>query len=746
MEVETNIRIVRPGRGLYVAVRKARVEGTQQPRPELLQKVCMRLQLAYHLAAVPLPGPEAALAVATTRPVPEIHLKDEEWELTATDAGSIPRLTMEGPEEAARMAALLERALHVEMARGARRWSYDSPRHWYEWAPLRESDAEVAAHRRVTFTGVVVEGEGIGLAADVQTAFFTEQSLAWFFDPQVSAAERQRWRQLFDRLAQRHQGEGTLVYQNGRSHVKCYFADAPAGMTCATTGVVRAHGQSYPSLLDYYRAVFPKMMVDADTPAVLMHFEGLSGSQPVAATRVRLRLFNEVLHRRLQRLTIMSPGQRRDAVEAFWREVGPRPFGHVAPGLQTGFWRPGPSRTFVAAAPALFFGKGRVLHPPAPGCRPEVRQSYFGRRLDLLRDGGCWRLPPTVCRTVDCAFPSGVVEEAAGQFAADVCARLKDWTGKAFTFHKVPYEDVSDSVERLRNIRAEGAVLYVLNADPSAYHEVALRLPERRIKRVTEGVLQEKYRGLREGLPDRRGSGLCLRTGRQEWETFVTLNALELLDKLDGAPFIPACGLYEAQLVIDVGRDRRHFALSLLVNRAGRNGQRQFEIQTEVFVKSDSKFESINGLMLETEIIRLIQKVLSPIGRSGTGAGIMIPLASLLILRDGRLDRDEPAALARVIPRMEKMGLLAPAARVDVALVFKDSLKQFRLWQVDEKGNATNVPESTVVEVTPSLVLLANTGQAPCAAARPSRWSCARPARAAAICVMWRSNATPGRS
>ena len=710
MAVETNIRIVQPGRGLYLAVRKARVEGTLV-NSELLQKACARLQIAHGLAAVPLPGPEPALAVATVEAVPEIHLKDAAWELAAGDAGDLPRLTMNDAGDAARMAALLERGLHIQMARRARRWSYDSPRHWYELEYLPQSDDTVAAYERIAFTGVVVEGVGIGVAADVQLAFFTKSNLAWFFDDTLCSNERQRRRQLFARLAQRTQGQGTLVYHNGRVHVKCYFAEAPPGLTCGTTGQIRVQGQTYPSLLEYYLATNPKMMVEAHTPAIRVSFEGLDGPQPVAANRVRLRVFNEVLPSRLQRLPVMEPGARRHGVERFWREVGPKPFGRMAPGLQPHFWRPDASRTFVVPGPALLFSRGRTLKAAAPGSHPDVAKQYYNCRLDMLRDGGCWRLPPTVSRTLDYAFAAAGGEEAPRQLAADVCARLKDWTGKTFSPNKIPYSDVADSVEKLRHARDEGAILYVLNGEPSAYHEVALQLSERRIKRLTEEVLHEKYRGLREGLPERRTDKLSYRLGRQEWDSFVTLNALEILDQLDGAPFITDCGPYEAQLVIDVGRDRRYFALSILINRLTKNGQHQFEIQTEVYNKSDSKFETINGTVLETEIIRLLKRVLAPSRRPGGGCSALVPLASLSIFRDGRLDRDEPKTLEKLPERLSALGLLTEDARVDIGLVFKDTLKQFRVWDVDANDNVQNVAEGTAVEISGTMMLLANTGR-----------------------------------
>ena len=66
----------------------------------------------------------------------------------------------------------------------------------------------------------------------IGTAFFTTRSLDYFFDPEVSDVEYRRRRGWFDRLTDRQSGQkGTLLYDNGRTRTKCYFEDAPHGVT-----------------------------------------------------------------------------------------------------------------------------------------------------------------------------------------------------------------------------------------------------------------------------------------------------------------------------------------------------------------------------------------------------------------------------------------------------------------------------------------------------------------------------------
>ncbi len=411
--VETNIRIVRPGLGLWIATRSVNLEGTP-PTPKILESVCAKLQHRYGLAATPLPGKPPSLIIASRNPVPKIELKDDDWEITISDAGRATRLTLNDSLGVELMPSLIERSILAQIERRTSRWAIvGSPRHWYERYSFIKRQG-VKAYRRVVIGTLVVDEVGIGVAADVETSFFTAQPLAWFFDSTQPREEQVYRRQLFDEMAARQQGQGTLVYYNGRNYSQCYFVEAPEGLTCEKTKTVRAHRKSYSSLLDYYQKEYPDLTVRPDTPAIYVSFKNISQPQPVAADRVWLRIFNDSVPESLTGIAQLSPEQRRSYIQEFWKEIEPHPIGQVAPGLQAGFWRPKPGRVWHIPGPDLEYGQGRIQHAPTAESSEEERKNYYRDRMKMLEGGGCYGVPLAV-RTVHCAHDNTVDEKMAGQ-------------------------------------------------------------------------------------------------------------------------------------------------------------------------------------------------------------------------------------------------------------------------------------------------------------------------------------------
>ncbi|HYG82670.1 MAG TPA: hypothetical protein VD861_19905 [Pyrinomonadaceae bacterium] len=703
--VETNIRIVRPGLGLWIAVRYADIEGSLTT-PKVLESACAKLQHRYGLAAVPLPGNTSSLIVASRDPLSLIELKEDDWSLTLTDSGRKTRLTLDGPFGVELMPLLIERAVLAQIERRTSRWAIvGSPRHWYERDPFIKRHG-VKAYRRVALGTFFIDGVGIGVAADVETSFLTSQPLAWFFDATQSREEQARRRRLFDELAARQQGQGTLVYDNGRTHSTCYFANAPEGKTCANTPA-RARGKDYPSLLAYYREQNPKLPVNENTPVVYVSFRGIDNPQPVAADRVWLRVFNDSLPEALSGITQRTPNERRDYIQKFWKEIEPHPLGAVAPGFLSGFWRPEPRRIWRIQGPDLEFAQGRILHAPTAESSEEERNSYYRDRMELLEGGGCYDLPLAV-RTVHCEYPTSIQEGAPGQLVQDVCKLISDWTGKTFSSNLEPYTEVRQGIEKLQQMGkyslSSGTVLFVLNQEPSAYYEVSLGLSEWRPKRVTVSSLLKHYRYLKEGCMHK--GQMSLPKGKQKWNRYVKMIALDVLQQIDGVPWrIPNAGPYDAQLVIDVGHDRRNYAMSLLVARAS-DKKPDFGIFSDVYFKIDHKHETINARILEDDIVKFFKQELK-----GKSSGSCQPLASLLVLRDGRLCGDEQGAIERARIRLIEEGLMTPDSRLDIVAFHKDSLKAIRLWEVTPEGEAVNISVGTAVAVHEKMAVLANTGR-----------------------------------
>ena len=235
----------------------------------------------------------------------------------------------------------------------------------------------------------------------------------------------------------------------------------------------------------------------------------------------------------------------------------------------------------------------------------------------------------------------------------------------------------------------------------SAYYEVEFQLSGWRVKRLTERTVREHYRFLTEGAYDKREKKKTLEKGRKRWHSYVTQNVLDVIQLLHVVPYrIDGAGPYEAQLVIDVGHDRRYFAVSLLVARnEDRNPSFRFVTQTQH--KIDQHQEGINPTLLADEILDLFTQVF----RRRFDA-----LESLLIIRDGRLVRQESEALNKSVTLLREQGYLKNHARVDQVDVHKDSLKSIRMWDVTVENEIENPLIGIGIRLNKKAMALATTG------------------------------------
>ncbi len=637
--LETNMRVVGRGPVLLLAVRIAQVDGTDTS-PELLQKLCGRLRQRHGVAAVPDPRNPARLIVATKRSIEPLRLADDSWELEVTDTGASEELLT--PTDAlgrAVLPQLIERAFLATIARSSRLRMYGSPRIWYEPQPFR-LDAGIAAYRRYEISALLVDEVGIVIAVDIGTAFFTSDTLADFFDPLLSAEERRAREQHLNRLLGRQQGQkGTLQYDTGDTLSSCYFVQAPAGVTCGTTPKIRLNGTTYASLAGYYRAKHPAFGDTDDLVAMQVSFPNLDRPQWVVANRVRARIMNEHLPQNLAQVDKLDPGERRALITHFF---------------------------------------------------------------DALNRYGVYAMPAGADPMLYCAYPAQLNQEAVETLVEDMTAQLMLWTKRQFTVEPIAYTSVTQAIDQLRQ-HPRGGVVFVLNDEPVAYHDVAFQLDGWRIKRITEETLCQKFRERTQGIWDHKLRQRSVEKGQRAWAQFVTMCTLDLLQQMDGVPYrIDQAGPYEAQLTIDVGHDRRFFALSLLVARdAARTPS--FCITTRVQAKLDHQHEMINPAILQDELVKLVQATL--------GAQ-PDPLRALLVMRDGRTVGQEYEAIIAAAERLRNLDLLTVEAVVDIVDIHKESQTPLRLWEIDAAGRAHNPLEGTVVQLNRHMLAITTTGQA----------------------------------
>jgi hypothetical protein len=698
--LETNIRIVEDGVNLCLNARVAEVVA-QDLSPDLLQKACSALRKRHALAAV-VNSDKASLLVATKRLVPNVVIQDDNWRLEVRDSGHTRQLRFANLYDRSLFAQLLERAMTAHLEHHTKLWALDGYRIWYEPTPFRTVE-DVDAYQRFEISSIAIGGVGIGIIVDISTAFFTVPTVADFFRENLSKAEREPRREQFEYLSARQSGlKGTLLYDFGGNQYKCYFDSFCPGVTTATTGGFRLQGQNYESLRDYYKRKHG-VSVGPDEPVAKVSFRGIDRAQPVLARALRLRVANEALPNDLKNVDKVAPKDRCTEIEKFWTRLADTPFGEDFPKVESSFWRPSKNNTTLLKCPDLAFANRRILQAPLNG-HVDDHRAYYGERNELLNEVGCLRVPPALTRVLHVAVPEQAGEAMANQLAENVTERLSKWTRVEIVPEVVTYKTVDEALTQLRGEPKPGVVLFVFeDEDPATYHNLAYELKDWRIKRITYANLRRlanQFRFSTDGHNGRSGKTVATYFPKG-WNSFVEMNSLDVLQQMDCILWSLASLLhYAAQLVIDVGEDRRHFALSLLICRPG-SSEPSFRIDTVVPIKSDTKRETINEIILCDEIVRLCQRA--------AGARFQ-PLRSMLVLRDGHECGREMEAISNARAKLIESGFFERGARVDTVDFHKKSVKGIRLWDRGQSGEVRHCLEGTPLLLDARTVVLVNTG------------------------------------
>lgn len=700
--LETNIRIVEPGADLCFNARVARVV-TQDLSPDLLQKACGALRNRHALAAV-VNSDKTSLLVATKGPVPNVVVQDDDWRLEVKDTERTRQLRFANLCDRFLLSQLLERAMTAHVEHHTPLWALDGYRIWYEPKPFQTAE-DVDAYQRFEISSIAIEGVDIGIIVDISTAFFTVPTVADFFRESLPKAERERRRERFEYLGVRQSGfKGTLLYELGRTHSRCYFDSFCPGMTTATTGGFRLHGQNYESLLDYYKRKY-NVTVGADEPVAKVSFRNIDRAQPVLARALRLRVGNEALPDELKNVDKVGPKDRCAEIEKFWARLGDTPLGEGFPKVERSFWCPPENKTIHLRSPDLAFANGQILKAPLNGHVGEHRAYYWEREV-LLNEEGCLRVPPALTRVLHVAVPSKAGQPIANQLAEDVTRKLSKWTRIEIVPKLVIYKTVEEALTQLRSESKSGLVLFVFeDDDPATYYNLAYELKDWRIKRITYRNLRRHADRFQFSTNGHNGSsGKTIATYVPKgWSSFVEMNSLDVLQHMDCIPWSIASSLrYEGQLVIDVGADRRHFALSLLICRPG-SIEPSFRIDTVVPFKSDAKRETINEIILCDEIVRLCQRAASTRFQ---------PLRSMLVLRDGHECGHEMDAINNARTKLIESGFFEKNVHVDTVDFHKNSVKGIRLWDRGRSREVRHCLEGTALLLDDRTVVLVNTGAA----------------------------------
>lgn len=703
--VETNIRLFPKRRDLFVWVRKARLSGPNLSE-ENAEKVCVKLAGKHNLAAIVNPHSSSSELLVVSRydgyAVPEMNLEISELSFTLVDSGEeTRRISLASPEGDHILPLLLERALSIKLMH-TEYWTYDSTRLWYEPEAFKSVDG-IDAYRRYKIGAIPLEEEGVGIAVDVQRAFFSTYTLAWYFDRSVEIQEQTLRREIFERLSLRQKDQkGTLLYSLGDMRLKCYFVEAP-GRTCKETGSFSVRGRKYQNLVDYYHTNHQNVNFDPDGEAILVSFKGLDGKPKwVSAELLRVRITNDSLPKKLKSLEI-APADRRYLISGFWAKLGDRPFGGVVPDPDLDFWKPDKGKILDLPLPKLCFGESASLSV-SEGESGKVYGDYFEKRIEYLDECGCWRVANDMPRTLYFAYPTTVELKMVEGFASAMTQRIRSWTKKDIKFvPPVMYESIHDCKQKLQQYVDAGMLILILDDESSNYYESAYQLDRWRIKRLTPHSLKRHYDALQNGWYNNKSHQYDKNKGRNRWNDFVVFNGLAVLQLLDAYPYVYAGTQgYEAQLFIDVGYSRQDFVITLLIAR-DEDKQPAFDIASRTIPKPDTKHESINKRILTDSIEQLLVERLWR---------RFDPLTSLLVQRDGRFCGEEEQAVLEAVGRLKQSNRILEDAEVSLVDLRKTSENPVRLWEIDSFGNVNNPLEGTALHLNAKTLVIASTGQA----------------------------------
>ena len=674
--IETNVRIVNSGTNLRLDTRVADLTG-QELSPDLKQKACQALR-RKGLASIPCPE---GILVAGTRPIRTIVISEDDWRIEIRDRGVTKRLHFSNPDEADMISRLLERCLLIEIGKRTDLWTLDSPRIFYSPTPFKKVDG-IAAYRRYEISSISIEEVGIGLVVDVSTAFFTIPTVADFFE---DSSPSKKWQpKRFEALSHRQTGQkATLLYDLGRNKVKCYF-DRFSDTTCATTGALRVKGKDYQSLYEYYQQTNPNLNVNPNDSVAKVSFPGINHPRPVVANRLYLRVMNDVVPARLKQADKISPEERCTLIEKFWMDLGDDPLGRDKPSIAKSFWQP-QEQLLPIKSPRLRFAKGEGLSSKNGTQNSYSSSEYYRRRSSLLNQVGCLYIPPAMSRSIHIRVPDTVEQAAIDRIAKDLTGCLSRWTNKQITFDLETYKSVDATLLSLQQEPGSGVVVFIFeDEDPATYFKVSSELIGWRVKRITSRTLIDHFGRLSQDERILSHNDSRQSRGARNWRSFIEMSALDVLQQMDCVPWGLADPLhYEAQLAIDVGWDRRYFALSLFICRP-ESMRPFFSLNTLALPKPDTKRETINEVVLKDAMLKLFQQVKQR---------EFVPLRSILIIRDGHECGRELDSITQAKDELIQSGFLEESGRVDTVDFHKRSVKRIRMWFKNHAGQISNVPE-----------------------------------------------------
>lgn len=696
--IETNIKLIEGGTNLNIETRCV-VVNSQDHSPRLMQKVCKLIGKKYGLAAIPnsLAHSHNEVLVFSRNFVLNSKFEGDDWIVQVEDLNKVISLSFANHFHRLLISQLIEKVFNIDIHKLKQFWTLDSPRIFYEEKPFITIN-DISAFRRFHVSVINVASNGIGVTTDVSTAFFTNLSVADYFKNGRIDSHNENPRVRFEKLGQRQIGQkGTLVYDISYNRLKCYFEGFEYNQQCSTTGILKIQGNTYDSVYDYYKKERPNLHVKEDDSVAKVCFPGLHKPACVAAKLLKLRVMNNVLPRSFNNVDKIPPSERRYLIQNFWNQISSQIKLHGIT-VSNQFWLPTKNNTLQVQLPILKFAKDRKLTSPQPG-NFKAYKEYFYKRLGFLNEVGCLYVPSTIDRKIHFAIPQKLDNKIKNQFINDITSYITRWTGKDFNCEEILYSNFQEVIHHYQTQNNPGLIIFVFeDNDPATYFNISYELKSWRIKRIKIKTLENRSKILQKS-----GATLFEDKLSKDWNSFIEMNSLKILLLLDCIPWSLDEKLnYEAQLIIDVGENRRYFALSLLIIQFG-NTKLPLYIDSLTCPKPDVEKEEINKDILKDKIIELFNRV--PIGRINS-------INSLLILRDGHECGDEVEGIELAKTEITKLKILNDNAKFDIVDFHKHSSKNIRFWKQINNHKIVNALEGNAIKLDESTFILQNTGSA----------------------------------
>lgn len=700
MSKETNIKLVMHGQQLKLYVSRYELD-TDELVKEKAQRLCTYIGKSFGIPAVPYMqnNQVKGILIECHDRIPRKEFEVDNWLIELKPIEGNFALTLSDSNQAQLLADLYKKALLLKFAAKPDYWRLDSPRIFYAQVPFLKNDflngsehvADIEAYRKYEVAEVILEKEGLGLAINVGTAFFTGLSVDDYFSMNL----KKRFYTLSGRYGE---NKGTLYYEGPNGRVKCYFTKYLDDTTLATTRRLKINGVTYQNAWDYYQKSYPNFGVNANDRVAMVSFPGTEDNAPVPvpANRLYLRVTNEALDHDMSQVDKIEPALREELLTKLWAEFGQRPFGVNFAGVKNGFFAPGPGHCGTLQMPGLRFG-GNVLLPKPVAQTTRLYKEHFRNRKKMLDECGCFYVPPGMTRDIHFLFPQNIDAKVQEKLSDDVCEKIAKLTSinvQAVVDGFTSQEQAT--IDLKKNYRKAGMVVFTFDDNESAnYYLIRHNLPDWKVKRLTEQELRRKYRGY-SNFKDGRNPN-----GERSWNAYVDLITYDVLEQLGCLLFVPDTKLnYDMHLMIDVSSRHTHLALSLLVY-----GQQMNVPNSAVQVKrkTDPKaLETINPIFLKKHFKELFQLHKDAVKDNG--------LKSLLVLRDGKDCDQEFKAIQEAITELKAEGVFPAALTFDFVEYRKSTLKEVRIWE-RENNTIHNALEGSWFTIDSSTVVLAATGQ-----------------------------------